>query len=199
MKTKHNTLATLAATLITFGSFAGGVNAATIFSFSFTDNTPAPLVLSSDGIDLRLSNPTGLDGSTQDLRNALGGLAFSDTVTHGQIELLFGQDVRLVSFVVSNAESDGNGDFFNLNQGMTTSLNNPVDQLGTFTFNNSGNIYLANTPIILQTGDLIEGRTSEPEAWSISSLTVQAIPEPSSAFLIGVGVFGFAARRRRTT
>ena len=88
----------------------------------------------------------------------------------------FSRNLRLVSYTVTNDETDGNGAYFNLTQGATLATDNDVASLGTFAFTNTSGVFLANTPILFQTGDGIEGRTGEPEAFAINNLVFAFAP-----------------------
>ena len=188
--------ALIASSLISSPAYAAFIT----FDLSAPADEPGPVTRSSNGLDLIFSNIIGLNGSSINFRTALGGLAFSDSSSIGALDLTFSQDIRFISYAVSNSEDDGTGAFFRLEQGLN-SFDNPTDMTGTFSF--PGAVFAGNSGIRLNTGDRIEGRTSEFEAWAISSITVDtvngAIPEPATwAFMIfGFGAISGAMRRQR--
>jgi len=180
-------------------SLTSAVNAAEV-TFDLTQVTDGVTseTLTQDGVSLTIDNPTGAETV---LRQALGGLALSDGSTPGAVDLLFSQNVRLVSYVVSNAESDGEGAFFDLVQSGTSSLNNDVSSLGLMSFTNTTDTFLGGLVIALISGDLPINGGDEFEAWAISSITVEtvdgAVPVPGAMVLMGSAFAAYGASRRK--
>ncbi len=145
------------------------------FTITYADNSPTPLTISSGGLDLTFTNVVDLNGAPGTLANALGGFYVSSTTAPGTMDWTFSRDVRLVSYDVVNAETDGDGTYFNLSQGVILSSNNPVGTTGVQSFTNVTDTFAANTAIFFATGDAIEGRTSEFEGFVLNSFTFSIV------------------------
>ncbi|MEM9840312.1 MAG: hypothetical protein AAF830_14305 [Pseudomonadota bacterium] len=177
----------------------GSANAVEVtFDLTLVPDEATSWTLMSDGVSLTIDNP---QGQNPVLRQGLGGLAFSDSSSAISADFTFSQDVTLVSYVVSNDESDGNGAFFDLTQGGVSSLNNSVSTLGLQSFTNTASTFLGGLAIAMVGGDFPINGGNEFEAWAISSLTVSIgnmdpVPVPAAALLMGPVLAGMAARRR---
>ncbi|MEM7056830.1 MAG: hypothetical protein AAF557_04525 [Pseudomonadota bacterium] len=187
-----------AAAVLAFGGTAASAATVTLDLSSFTS---APSVtVSNAGLSLTVDNGIDGDGAPINIRNALGGMAFSDAATAVQATFTFSKAVQLVSYVVANEERDGDGAFFNLTQGLTStsSTNNPVDALGTFAFTNTVDFFAGGLGITFLGGDGVGGLSggNEFEAFSLSSITVQTIPLPLPAALLLTGLFGLGVVSR---
>lgn len=192
MKIKHKKVSLLASTLITFGSLAGGANAALTLTVNVTDSTFAfsgsatgtPQFFFSDGrIAWSISN---VDPGTSVANGSFfyqNDVAFStDTGTPGG---LF-HDTQFT------ANATGNG---------TVIIELEVSETGsqTLTGNNAFQSYngLGASKSLLES---LNGATmSATGGHGMGDLTVQVIttPEPSSALLLGLGGLGFLVRRKR--
>jgi hypothetical protein len=199
MKHRLKSVSTLAATLITFGSLAGGANGAVVFT--------------ADGGDLvaNISTPISwtIDGSQGAL--VLYGIAFKDA-SSGVVSPANSpgggtSTLTIDSQTNSNISSGRPGDLSVANITSTTAwmlygftpdvavdIGDQVTlSAGTIVWQGSAG-QLANmvTPF---TGEvfLFNGSTGT----AIGS--VVTVPEPSSSLLLGLGVLGVVIRRRRTT
>ena len=175
---------TLAATLITFGSLAGGANAAVLLTVDTTD--PSAVVITATA---GLASQTGSSGSTGfDLRGFYTGTP--------------AESFSAATF--SSLVTPENGTTFDNYFNSSTTLNiflfsaGPEFTAGNIAFSGSATFDLsahaAFLPAAGASGNITFYLVSTPifGEWQVS-----AIPEPSSAFLLGLGVLGVAVRRRR--
>lgn len=200
MKYTLKSVSALAAALITFGSLAGGANAAVIVSVS--DNGSDLLFEWSGSLELGgLPSSGTLSGTTYNWMTPslprMHGLS-------GAIEYYDFQSLTLTSFgtgtdLLSNGSSSG--DSF----GITIPSGTPGDTPGRV-YVPSGYTNQTLEGTLMFTGETMSSQgidLSTPVVFdfglAVGTVTIQAavIPEPSSAFLIGLGALGFVMRRSR--
>ena len=157
------------------------------FDINPGDNLVLSHSVTQDGVTLLIDNGTG--GNSAQFKSYDGGL-FIDSTYPANLDFTFDQDVQLVSYTISNTEDDGNyAKTFNLTQGSLESLNNSNSALGTFPFTNVNDTFAGTVPISLQSAD------NDFEGWSISAITVNVVPEPSTALLLCLGLLALATGR----
>ncbi len=138
-------------------------------------------------MSLTIDNPNGNTlYSNNTFGFILGGL-FIDGGYAPNLAFIFSQDVRLVEFEIANVDS---GESFDLVQGGVQSLGQSVSSFGTFSFANITDVFLANQAISSTHSN------HNGTGYSISSITVDAIPEPASMALIGLVATGIYFKRR---
>lgn len=204
MKLNHTKVATLAATLIIFGSLAGGVNAAVIFSnlggtlnVTFTDAVDYTvnssqttnyyhLVIRDVYTSAQTNNWSGGDG--------VAGASSTAILTH--INSGLANDGNVFDSGILNYNVPENNDLI---LGFRWSSYLTVTSGDTFTL--SAGTYSTNLNIALPDSNaasfdtlLING-AQFTQATSVQTL----IPEPSSALLVGLSALGLAVARRRKT
>lgn len=195
MKHRLKSMSALAATLITFGSLAGGASAAIVVNI--TDN----------GVNLTMT-ATGTYDFSSLTPNSGSGLGANAGVGPAIDSGGYGWEASGVGYILSPFS------------GTLTGLSNafPASFVST---TNPFWINVATSSISFGAGTLAVGSVNESATFngatlaslgmisgqSISatwtggdSITIQtsAVPEPSSALLFGFAALGFAARRRRT-
>ena len=201
MKTTKK-VATLAATLITFGSLAGGANAALVLNISDAGGGQSRFELSGTTTVAAYNgaNNNGVWFHPAHWDSLIGlGVDGSQTIVSGSATVTTTQSgTRAVSDVwIDNSGSSAgrlgirlSGEEFD------------VDNVGD-TVSWSGDFVIDTDFSIFSTGSFNSAVTSvntATDTWTASeNIVIQAssIPEPSSAILLGVGVLGFATRRRR--
>lgn len=198
MKTTRK-LATLAATLTTFGSLAGGANAAITFesigsnqyranfdpiTFNVTTNTSAFYISFEDFF----TTSSGSFGSaiSGDFSYSLNG-ASSVTVNHTSSS-------GTVSFSPGGI-TDANDLYFNFSGG-------PLVDIGD-TISISGNNLVFSTASIggIPNSGTFNATLANSAFTAISNdvaVSLVSVPEPSSTLLLGLGALGFVFRRKRT-
>ncbi len=195
MKHKLKSVSTLAATLITFGSLVGGADAA--ITITITD----------DGTNLTMSATGTYDFSAAPIlatdSDTLGfDSAFAPTF------LVYGWDAGSQSntFAISHSGSlTATGDKFPADSMTTTNpffidLNNGIIVVSRSSAPLIGSVNETATFLntTLASMGMVSGE-SLTVTWNGDSATIQtsAIPEPSSALLLGLGALGLAGLRSR--
>lgn len=209
MKLKQTKLVTLAATLITFGSLAGGANAAVILNI-FNDGTKVTISSSGGTVDLSGMTLTdggigfgnelfhgtfglvGVEGSDRGDSTSIGNLAYFNGFTRGNDSNTSGSfssgDQTIAIREIGGAPGGGDDTLF-FPTGWTAGINT----LNAFRFTTTSDTDVTSL-----------GYTNNSSAvWTATSgdtvtILVGSIPEPSSAILMGLGALGFVVRRRRT-
>jgi hypothetical protein len=192
MKLKLKSLSTLAATLITFGSLAGGADAA--ITVTITDDGTnltmtatgtydlsqvSPQLQTNLGVNAAIAPPFGgiYGWETTYPSKAFAGLAYSGMLT--------GTDFKFGADIVTTTNP-----FYFINDLIVFSNSAPL--IGSV---NESATFLNTT---LASLGMVSGE-SVTATWAGGSATIQvgAIPEPSSALLLGLGALGLAGLRSR--
>jgi hypothetical protein len=199
MKNELKSVRALAATLITFGSLAGGANGAITLS------------IYQDGSKVSMSTTGGLVDTTGLTTTTTGGIP--NTILHGV--------ANAVGFQQSNNSLlRFNGASLSTTGGFSYGVGGSSSALFTGSYNmialqnvGSGSLYLGTGAITglnsvsavtattvadatLAGLGFVEG-SSLTMTWGADSVTVQVVPEPSSAALLSLGCFGLVFRRSR--
>jgi|GEM_PF-6015688 len=193
MGTIHQKVATLAATLIIFGSLAGGANAAVIFSENGSD------------LNIEITAPITFTASTSTSLNGDLGILFQD-VYDTSLGFIFSTHTGTANLIAQSVTSTTrrNGGIFN-NRNLAVLWGSPAAV-------NIGDQVTIETGVLTIPG-FITGGGILPETQDTSvmafltaggnlqstgvSVDISSIPEPSSALLLSFGVLGAATRRRR--
>jgi hypothetical protein len=170
----------------------GGSSQGALVTFDLSSSAPGTglttHMVSVDGLTLTVTNPGGniefLDNSFGFI---LGGL-FMDGGFAPNVDLLFSQSVRLVEFTLANNEF---GASFSLTQGELSSVGQSTHFTGTQSFANTVDVFLAHQSIALVSAQ------HDVDGYSISSISVDSVPEPSSVLLLSAAVGGALMGRRR--
>jgi len=205
MKLNHTKVATLAATLIIFGSLAGGANAAVIFS-----NPGGTLnVTFTDAVDYTVNSSQTFDYYHLIIRDVytsaqpnnwsggsgVAGASSTATLTH--INSGLANDGSVFDSAILNYNVPDSNDLI---LGFHWSSVLPVTSGDTFTlsagtyFTNHLNVALPDSNATSFDTLLVNGGSFN-QATSVQTL----IPEPSSALLVGLSALGLAVARRRKT
>jgi hypothetical protein len=179
-----NKVATLAATLITIGSLVGEANAALTLNID-TATERYWLTGSSTGqFGAFFENATWVIGSNSSRTDVglVGDLTGIATT------------INSVSIISGGIGASGSGFTFNIKANstdMTTITGSGED----FAIDYSGVAQAFKDNF--ESGLLTGFSNSETEGSTFGTLNIVAVPEPSAALLLGVGVLGFVTRRRR--
>lgn len=201
MKHTLKSVRALAATLIAFGSFAGEANGALLLTFEQT------------GADVAVTGSGSLDLSGLTLSSSNEGYGFEDLYVQGSSGWLWLSGSTTATYDVYSGAgtlnvSGGftNPGFFNIDFS---------DDIGIWgTLNTATDVYVSNgytSTSAIDFSTIISDTTlseigmnvgdSQTVSWTdgaADSITFTAIPEPSSALLIGLAALGVAFRRWRT-
>lgn len=198
MKLKNKKVATLAATLITLGSLAGGANAAITFA-----------TVNGDDLEVNIDAPITFNVTTTSSNSGFWGIVLEDVYTSDQTDnstftvsatstISFGATTStgpILAGVSTGVGLPGARDIMLLWQtpssaptaGSTVTVSSgkyTIGDAGATLPDVTGNI---NAALISTASFTAQGATT----------TVSVVPEPSSALLLGFGALGVLARRRR--
>lgn len=207
------------ATLTAIVGITAPANAITFTYGGLSDNGNSTITKTVDGLTLTIDQATDFTGDPVvfETGNTFEGLKLSNTTSVSPLpysfKLTFDKDVRFVSYNVTNAESDGVGDFFNLTQGSVISNNNSVATVGTaFPFSNTTSVFQAGVPIMFTSGDILTGDPDDEtdalpgvdEVFLLNNITVEtaAVPfefSPTLGLLAVGGIWGISRLRKRAT
>lgn len=183
MKLKHTKVATLAATLITFGSLAGGANAAVTVHLSDGGSGSTNMSISASGTVIAVNSWFVYETLTPTFH----GTANYDNIVIADIPTGAGSPPLNRLRIRDNFAS---GSYFQLWTG-SPSVNSPFDlssMNGTY-----------NVPVdfsLLNEGTWTLTYSSGMDVGEVN-LTVGAVPEPSSTLLLGLGALAIVVRRKR--
>ena len=203
MKLKYTKVTTLAATLIIFGSLAGGANAAVIFS-----NPGGKLnVTFTDAVDYTVNSSHTedyyhlviRDVYTSDQPSNFANTIASSTVTLTHINSGSANATPNDSAQYSGISGYSVPDNNDLILGFRWNSDLTVTSGDTFTL--SAGTYSTNRNIALPDSNAASFDTLLIDGFQFNQATsVQTlIPEPSSALLVGLSALGLAVARRRTS
>ena len=175
-----------------------------------SDTNKDTITKTVDGLTLTLDNP--LDHNGQAVVFEAGGTADGLKLSSTEVgvselpysfNLTFNQPIRLVSYdITPNTNEDSDGNYFRLSQGSTIADNNSVATVGTtLPFSNTTDVFLANVPILFESGDLLVGDTPDDTEFFIDNITVSvaAVPfefSPSLGLLAVGGIWGLSRLRK---
>ena len=194
MKITTHKVATLAATLITYGALAGGANAV----LTITDLTVSPT-----GATISISGvvDAGFTPGVSESDVAFVGAAtfdnwiLAEAVLVSEINGLAATSNLVYTNTNVPIANNFGSDWFRFASPGAWSGGEIIDYTASFT----GSFDISQAPptalIVQGYSDLGNLIATGGEA---GSGTVSTVPEPSSAFLTAFGILGFAARRRRT-
>ena len=199
MKHTLKTVRALAGTLITFGSLAGGANAAITFSgdlvAGLTVSVSSPVIFTVDqnagGLDTIFLGFQDVYSSDQPFDNQV---IISQPIT---LTLNGGTPVSATSFLHSNIVGEVSPrDFFvGFNfSGQSVSVGD-VFVLSSGSATSNPNFDIPDAVGATVELDLFDGNNGN----TLTSGATVSVPEPSSAVLFGLGTLGIVALRRRTT
>lgn len=177
------------------------------FDFSSRGNNATTLSVTSGGVTVTLSNPTGnaqytgfqTDSDGLFISNA--GAPFNLGALTG-MNISFSVDAKIISYSVGYTQSLTGSNFFNLTGGRAdaaSSLNNSLGSAGSY--NLSSNYILGANQLgtFLATVNGGSTRLTELKTLTIDT-SVTPVPEPSSvgfAGAVALGVWGFALSEKR--
>ena len=208
MKLTH-TVATLAATLITIGSLAGGANAATLTTTFAGGNSQ-----NGNMFDVNIISTTDLLVTSLDLNmNMDMSVETSDIEVYGRTGSWVGFEGSSVGWTLLSQTPSvtGNGaglsTTVNINDIVLPALSTYALYITTTTgllnYTNGtsvGNVFAQNADLqILEGAGTVYAFSSSftPRVWNGSITYNTVIPEPTSALLLSLSAIGIVARRRR--
>lgn len=202
MKNNLKSMRSFAATLITFGSLAGGANGAVLINFSDSPvgTLTAGTIITTQYLSLGVTFSATENGSPINLvvvdietvaaqGNYLGNTdSNSFGSRHDTITITFSSPVENVSWLTQS--HGGQSISFNA----FSSSNTLLQTVNT----SSGGISWGTTSFSASGISRIEAnQPSDGWAWGLDNLSYTVVPEPASASLIVLGGLGILARRRR--
>lgn len=200
----------LTAALLTFGSLAGGVNAA-IFTLDssvgvFSDGLNNGDAITQEGITFTFSNVVVANGSSFGAVEAPGILMSSSIGDPTATDVLsfsisFSERVKILTYDIGEREDVSSGSFFTLSgsNGMSGHNSIPTGDSTTavqLNFDMGGLAFFEANQEYSFTHNL-SSQNPVPEFY-FSGLSVQRVPEPSGVTLLGVGTLGVIFMRRRS-
>ncbi|MEN8694594.1 MAG: PEP-CTERM sorting domain-containing protein [Akkermansiaceae bacterium] len=197
MKIQNTKLATLSATLITFGSLAGGANAA--LTISNWNKTATTLSFDLTGT-ITDNNP----GSSQQNRLFIGvsGVSIGGDIVSSDTDGVAiengGSTFATIYPIIFNGFGGSDNDVLQIATAGAPTYNGAVYSVGD-TFNYSISFTgLSNGLSVVDEPTISWGRTSYTDAPEAAhNADGSAVPEPSSVILLNLGVLGMIARRKR--
>lgn len=202
MKYTLKSMSALAATLIIHGSLAGGANAAVTITFNEVGSSVIATVSGSANLAALIGVATNVPvifvGESSVYANpvflGIGGSSSFDP--YGTIS----GPASIGSGIIQIAATSTSGDFVGIGNGTGTG-NPPVDLWLPASYSSGSPLSGSST----WTGQSLSTLGIDPGVYvwswgsgsSADTLTLDVIPEPSSALLLGLGTIGFLATNRR--
>ena len=211
MTTTNTKAATFAATLLTFSSLVGGVNAAVNVVPSLTEPTVA---LDFDAFAVGVTDLAAINATFP--RAGILSIVFAEDVGTGTYDTDLGGGNGLVPDGSGGLSIVAEGGIFIPAVSLTVTLDRKITQFGFALADRADSSlelfdegvsveFLASTPepdgftdFFISDSAFDSFTISQSVNWVIPEIVLEAVPEPSSALLLGLAAIGLTARRKRT-